>query len=238
MGRSACCLPALLCALPWPWLSAWLSSLAGVFPCLAALMGRGIRGLLPLKLMWHVKNCSTKPASLTTEQQDSFREQSLHGQPPGPPGLPCVTAPTVPKAQLAPVAVLPYPLLSLQPQDSHTHPWDPPLREGAASYSWSLCHPLCCPAVTQRLHRALQSLVPRGVMVWPQLNNFLLPACPSWLTWLRCWCLGTEQLCMGHLCSTGLGPIVPLPVPCSPCSTATGAHCPTGHRPRAGGGAA
>lgn len=77
MGRSACCLPALLCALPWPWLSAWLSSLAGVFPCLAALMGRGTRGLLPLKLMWHVKNCSTKPASLTTEQQDSFREQTL-----------------------------------------------------------------------------------------------------------------------------------------------------------------
>lgn len=57
--------------------AAWLSLLAGVFPCLAALVGRGTQGLLPLELMWRVKNHSTKPASLTTEQQDSFGEQSL-----------------------------------------------------------------------------------------------------------------------------------------------------------------
>lgn len=60
----------------------------------------------------------------------------------------------------------------------------------------------CCDSA-----QGTESLVPTGVMAWPQLSNFLSPACPFWLAWLWRWCLGTEQLCMGHLCPTSLGPL-------------------------------
>lgn len=94
------------------------------------------------------------------------------------------------------------------------HPWDPPHREGAASYSWSLCHPSCCPAVTQGLHRAEQSLVPRGVMNWPQLSNFLSPACPSCLAWPQCWVLGDRAALHGTSLLHRAGAHYPSPCAC------------------------
>lgn len=139
MGRSACCLPALLCALPWPCHSFSLVVLTGwclSLPCCSD--GKRDSGSAPpgahvacQKPLHQASFSDHRAAGLIWRAEPPG---AAHGQPSGSPGLPCITASTVPKAQLAPVAgtptVLPYPLLSLQLQDSHTHPWEPPLREG------------------------------------------------------------------------------------------------------------
>lgn len=127
MGRSARCLPALLCALPWPCHSCSLAVLTGwchSLPCCSD--GKRDSGSVApgahvacQKLLHQANFSDHRAAALIWGAEPPG---AGHGQPPGSPGLPCVTT-TIPKAQLAPVdgtpPVLPYPLVSLQPQDSH-----------------------------------------------------------------------------------------------------------------------
>lgn len=185
--------------------------------------------MLPLELVWHVKNLSTKPASLTTEQQDSFGDQSLLVLSTGSPRAPLCYSINTPKSSIGPcgwgihsAALSPSCLCS--PKTATCTLGTLLLEKGQPL---SLCHPSCGSAVTQGLPRVQQSLVPRGVIVWSQLGNFLSPACPSWLTWLWCWCWGQSSSAWDISAPRGWGPLsLSLCLsPCCPCSTATGASC-------------